>query len=137
MKDINNELVARFDSYTKTAFKHCLSHIRQKRNKLSDNETALDIETLNFASEDYYDFEENHVAVMDFDVIIKNDLLFELLNTMEQQQRDVIFLSACQKWSDKKIGEQLNLSRAKVQRIKSKVTGYLKKNMTGDDMHEK
>ena len=59
---------------------------------------------------DDYDFLENKVVVMNFKMTIKNDLLYEVLSSMEQQQRDIIYLSLCEDLSDREIGEKLKLS---------------------------
>ena len=85
---------------------------------------------------DDYDFLENKVVVMDFKMTVKNDLLYEVLNSMEQQQRDIIYLSLCEDWSDREIGEKLKMSRAKVQRIKQKLKKEIYEVMTGGIKHE-
>lgn len=86
-----------------------------KTEVLTDNLYFLEKETY-----DDYSFMENQIVVMDFNMTVKNDLLYEVLNTMEQNQRDIIYMSLCEKMSDQKIGEKLNMSRSKVKRIKQK-----------------
>ena len=85
---------------------------------------------------DDYDFLENKVVVMDFKMTVKNDLLYEVLKSMEQQQRDIIYLSLCEDLSDREIGEKLKMSRAKVQRIKQKLKKEIYDVMTGGKKHE-
>ena len=136
MKD-NKDIVERFDSYTKTSFRHCLYHIYLKRNKQQDNETIIDIDECSFINEDNYDFIENRVKVMGYDMIIRNDLLYEALKALEQYQRDIIYLSLCKGMSDLKIGTMMNMSRSKVQRIKVKVSKQLREKMIGDDYNGK
>lgn len=80
---------------------------------------------------DNYVFLENTVVVMDFKMTVKNDLLYEVLNSMEQQQRDIVYLSLCKDMSDKKIGEKLKLSRSSVQRIKQNMKKRIYDAMTG------
>ena len=80
---------------------------------------------------DDYDFLENKVVVMNFKMTVKNDLLYEVLSSMEQQHRDIIYLSLCEDLSDREIGERLKLSRAKVQRIKQKLKKEIYNVMTG------
>lgn len=72
-------------------------------------------------SYDNYDFLENKVIVMDFKMTVKNDLLYEVLNSLEQHQRDIIYLSMCEEMSDMEISKKLKMSRSKVQRIKQKL----------------
>ena len=81
--------------------------------------------------EDDYSFLENFVRVMDFNMMVKNDLLYEALNSMEQKHRDIVFLSLCENWSDKRIGKRLNMSRSSVQRIKKRLHDELRKKLVG------
>lgn len=85
---------------------------------------------------DTYNFLENTVVVMDFKMTIKNDLLYEVLSSMEQQQRNIVYLSLCKDMSDKKIGEKLKLSRSSVQRIKQSMKKRIYDAMTGGSKHE-
>ena len=80
---------------------------------------------------DEYDFLENNIVVLDFKMTVKNDLLYEVLNSMEQHQRDIVYLSFCEEWSDRKIGIALNMSRSKVQRIKQQMKREIYEAMTG------
>lgn len=82
---------------------------------------------------DEYDFLENEVIVLDFKLTIKNDLLYEVLNAMEQHQRDIVYLSLCEELSDRKIGIMLNMSRSKVQRIKQQMKQEIYNVMTGGE----
>lgn len=85
---------------------------------------------------DEYDFLENNVAVLDFKMTVKNDLLYEVLNSMEQHQRDIVYLSLCEEWSDRKIGLILNMSRSKVQRIKQQMKREIYEAMMGEKKNE-
>ena len=67
---------------------------------------------------------------------VKNDLLYEVLNSMEQQQRDIVYLSLCKDMSDKKIGEKLKMSRSSVQRIKQSMKRRIYDAMTGGSKNE-
>ena len=106
---------------------------KKQRERELLTEELFDVETV---SCDEYDFLENKVVVMDFKMTVKNDLLYEVLNSMEQQQRDIIYLSLCEDWSDREIGEKLKMSRAKVQRIKQKLKKEIYEVMTGGIKHE-
>lgn len=86
---------------------------------------------------DDYDFLENKVTVMNFEMTVKNDLLYDVLNTMEQQRRDIVYLSLCEEMSDRKIGEKLQMSRSKVQRIKQKMKIKIYNAMTGGTQNDK
>ena len=80
---------------------------------------------------DEYKFVENEILVLDFKMTVKNDLLYEVLNAMEQTHRDIIYMSLCEKMSDQQIGKKLNLSRSKVQRIKQKIKNEIYEAMSG------
>ena len=98
----------------------------QKREILTDENLIVDNEVY-----DDYDSLGNYVVVLDFKMTVKNDLLYEVLNSMEQHQRDIIYLSLCEDMSDKEIGNKLKMSRSKVQRIKQKLKNEIYNTMTG------
>ena len=104
---------------------------QEEREILSDENYVLESEVY-----DDYSFLENQIIVMDFKMTIKNDLLYEVLSSMEQQHRDIAYLSLCEDWSDSQIGERLNLSRSKVQRIKQKLKKEIYSVMTGGIQNE-
>jgi len=138
MREKYDEIVARFDTYAKTALRCCLYKIRNKRDKLDANEKPFTVEDIiEFISDDEHFIDENFINILDFDLMIKNDLLYESLRRLEKNHRDIIYLSICKEWSDKKIGDYMNMSRQKVQRIKVKVLETLRKNMIGDDFDGK
>jgi len=138
MREKYDEIVARFDTYAKTALRCCLYKIRNKRDKLDTNEKPFTVEDIiEFVSDDEHFIDENFINILDFDLMIKNDLLYESLRRLEKNHRDIIYLSICKEWSDKKIGDYMNMSRQKVQRIKVKVLETLRKNMIGDDFDGK
>jgi len=138
MREKYDEIVARFDTYAKTALRCCLYKIRNKRDKLDANEKPFTVEDIiEFVSDDEHFIDENFINILDFDLMIKNDLLYESLRRLEKNHRDIIYLSICKEWSDKKIGDYMNMSRQKVQRIKVKVLETLRKNMIGDDFDGK
>lgn len=99
---------------------------QEEREFLTDDNCVLESEVY-----DDYSFLENKVAVMDFKMTVKNDLLYEVLNAMEQHQRDIIYLSLCEEMSDQEIGKRLRMSRSKVQRIKQKLKDEIYSVMTG------
>ena len=99
---------------------------KQEREILTDEDYILETEVY-----DDYCFLENKVVVMDFKMTVKNDLLYEVLNAMEQHQRDIIYLSLCEEMSDQEIGRKLKMSRSKVQRIKQKLKEEIYSAMTG------
>jgi len=111
--------------------------IYRKNTKLNEREVLVDASFMvEKETYDDYSFLENKVVVMDFKMTVKNDLLYEVLNAMEQHQRDIIYLSLCEDMSDKEISEKLQMSRSKVQRIKQKLKNEIYDAMTGGSRNE-
>jgi len=118
MKSWNDSLTERFDSYMKKSLKNCKNHARKTEKNLEEHELLVCMEEQLYASSDSYHFLENKVQVMNFDMTVTNDLLYEALRVLEQHHRDIIYLSLCEEWSDKRISKQFNMSKSKVQRLK-------------------
>lgn len=135
MKLWNDSVSERFDSYMKKSLRRCLFRYREKNKLITDVEILSNDEIGVYSFEDL-DFFENRVRMLNLDIIIKNDLLYELLRSLEQYQRDIIYLSMCQNYTDREIGEKLNMSRSSVQRMKTKLRTYLKDKLTGGDTNE-
>lgn len=135
MKLWNDSVSERFDSYMKKSLRRCLFRYREKNKLITDVEVLSNDEIGTYSFEDM-DFFENRVRMLNLDIIIKNDLLYELLRSLEQYQRDIIYLSMCQNYTDREIGEKLNMSRSSVQRMKTKLRTYLKDKLTGGDANE-
>ena len=135
MKQWNDSVSERFDSYMKKSLRRCLFRYRKKNKLITDVEILNNDEIEVYYLEDF-DFFENHVQMLNFDIIIKNDLLYDLLRSLEQYQRDIIYLSMCQNYTDRDIGEKLNMSRSAVQRMRTKLRTYLKDKLTGGDANE-
>ena len=127
----------KFKKFIKVSLKNHQINIYKKSKILEETEILSDNSF--FTEEriyDEYSFLENQIIVMDFKMTIKNDLLYEVLSSMEQQHRDIAYLSLCEDWSDSKIGERLNISRSKVQRIKQKLKKEIYSVMTGGNENE-
>ena len=120
-----------------TSLRNCLYHIRLKNGERRKNEIPFETEELERVAvlEDFH-IDENYIDVLDFDLMIKNDLLFETLKRLDKHQRDIIYLSVCEEMSDREISEYIKMSRQKVQRIKTKVMKFLKEMMIGEETYE-
>ena len=137
MKD-ENLLVNKFKKKVKKALHNLKVDIYRKRLYQSDTEILSDeLVENNDEIIDDYDFLENHVTVMNFKMTVKNDLLYEVLSSMQQYQRDVVYLSFCEKMSDPKIGDKLKISRSNVQRTKQSMKKQIYDAMTGGSRNEK
>lgn len=130
-------IVNQFKKKVRVSLYNLRINIHKADNKKKEREILTD-ETYLLESEVYddYNFLENKVVVMDFKMTVKNDLLYEVLNAMEQHQRDIIYLSLCRDMSDQQIGERLKMSRSKVQRIKQKLKDEIYHAMMGGKKDE-
>lgn len=133
-----NLIVNQFKKKVSKALYNLKIDIYRKRLYQSDTEILSDeIVESNDEIIDDYDFLENYVTVMNFKMTIKNDLLYEVLSSMQQYQRDVVYLSFCEKMSDQKIGDRLKISRSNVQRTKQSMKKQIYDAMTGGSRNEK
>lgn len=130
----NTIIVNRFKKFIRVSLQNQAINLHKKQSRIKKMEKELEEYTLyDEAVYDEYSFLENFVRVMDFNMMIKNDLLYEAMNSMEQKHRDIIFLSFCESWSDKRIGKELNMSRSSVQRTKKRLYDELKRTLIGGD----
>ena len=124
--------INRFKKFIRVSLQNHSINLYKKHSRLRKTETGLEDAILfDEAVYDEYSFLENFVKVMDFNMMIKNDLLYEALKSMEQKHRDILFLSLFENWSDKRIGKKLNMSRSNVQRIKKRLHDELRKKLVG------
>lgn len=125
-------IVNRFKKYVRVSMNNFRINIYKaqtrlmKREILSDDAQIIEEETY-----DDYDFLENKIAVMNFKMTIKNDLLYEVLNSMEQLHRNIVYLSLCENVSDNEIGKKLKMPRSTVQYVKQKLKKEIYDAMTG------
>lgn len=96
--------------------------------KESDLDDALMIEV---DMEDEFSFLDNHVSMLGRQIPFKNDLLYEILRSMTQQERDILFLGYCCGWSDQKIADHMQMSRSAVQRIRKRAFEELQDKLIG------
>ncbi len=133
----NIAFLNKFKNFIRISLKNHRNDIYRKDRMLKEQEVLSDNPFfIEEAVYDDYSFLENQIVVMDFKLRLKNDLLFEVLTSIEQQHRDIVYLSLCEGWSDSKIGKKLNLSRSKVQRIKQKLKKEIYSVMTGGIQNE-
>lgn len=130
----NTIIVNRFKKFIRVSLQNHSINLHKKHSRLKELEIELEDAMLyDEAVYDEYSFLENFVRVMDFNMMIKNDLLYEALRSMEQRHRDIVYLSLCESWSDKQIGQKFNMSRSSVQRIKKRLHDELKRKLVGGE----
>ena len=107
--------VLQFKRLVRIALHNLSVDLLRKYDRLGERETDLDDGIMIEADmEDAFAFLENHVPVLDIQMLVKDDLLYEILMDMTQQQRDVLYLHYCRGWSDETISKQMQMSRASV-----------------------
>lgn len=125
-------VVNRFKKYVRISMNNFRINIYKAHIRLMKREiSADDVLIVEEETYDDYDFLENKVAVMDFKMTVKNDLLYEVLNSMEQLHRNIVYLSLCENVSDNEIGKKLKMPRSTVQYIKQKLKKEIYDAMTG------
>ena len=114
--------VLQFKRLVRIALHNLSVDLLRKYHRLEERETDLDDGIMIEAdTEDAFAFLENHVPVLDIQMLVKDDLLYEILMEMTQQQRDVLYLHYCRGLSDDIISKQMQMSRASVQRMRSRL----------------
>ena len=114
--------VLQFKRLVRIALHNLSVVLLRKYNRVTERETDLDDGIMIEADmEDAFAFLENHVPVLDIQMLVRDDLLYEILMEMTQQQRDVLYLHYCRGWSDDAISKQMQMSRASVQRMRSRL----------------
>lgn len=127
-------VVKRFKKYIRVSLGNSSINLWKSRKKKTDSELLKsEVFFVEKETSEEYGFLENSVKVMGFNMIIKNDLLYETLKGLEQKHRDIIYLSCCEDWSDMKIGRKFNVPRSTIQYIKSKLKKEIYKKLSGDD----
>lgn len=125
-------IVKQFKKLIGISLKNESINLHAKRCRINDHEMLRDeIVLLEDEVDEGYSFIENRVKVMNFDMIVKNDLLYAVLISWQQRHRDIIYLSLCEQWSDNRIGQKLKIPRSTVQRIKKQLQEELKCKLSG------
>ena len=65
-------------------------------------------------SMDEYTAEEEMFRVLDYDVVVKDDLICEVLKTLPEKKRNVILLSFFMDMTDTEIAKRMNLVRSTI-----------------------
>jgi RNA polymerase sigma factor (sigma-70 family) len=133
-----NVIVKQFKKLISISLKNESINLHARYCRIQEHEVLSD--EIAFFDENINDaaiFIENRVKVMNFDMIVKNDLLYAVLSSWKQRHRDIIYLSFCEQWSDNQIGELLKMSRSNVQRIKKRLQKELESKLIGGSGEDK
>ena len=83
-------------------------------------------------TEDHYFAIEQAFNVLGLEVAVIDDVIAKALESLSDRKRDIILLSYFLDFSDREIGNKLNMFRATVQYQRSQALQQLKKIMEGD-----
>lgn len=120
-----------FDSFCKKVLKnaardhHKAAHRRYTREISIDSLNHHDLEQLYVF--DTYFAAEYIFAVLDYDVVVTDEVLAQALNRLQPRKRTIILLSYFLDMPDREIGEALHMIRASVQYQRTRSLTELKK----------
>lgn len=127
------EIISKFDLYIKKSLKNELRHRirdmkRRKDRVICFSDLSESDEKKLFCVDQYpSDIFEEKIDAQIFDVIIRNELLFEALKSINPRARDIIFLKFWGDMTDKEIGKLLKMNRVSVTNSKNNALNKLRK----------
>lgn len=125
-----------FDSFCKKVLKHeardYYDELKRQRNRevIFSDLSEKEINQL-YTNDKYFDTEQNF-NVLGLDVIVTDDVIAEVLQSLSERKRDIILLYYFFELSDREIGDKLNMLRATVQYQRTSTLRQLKNLMKGD-----
>ncbi len=123
--------VAAFDIYCKKCLKFKLIRYINQQNKLNKQEFLTDvIEVFERNGNEEIELSKK-LKVMNFEIDIANELLYDALQNIKQRNVDILYLSACENMSDCEISRILKIPRRTVQYIRVTSQAKIRK-MMGD-----
>jgi len=136
------EIISKFDTYIKKSLKnelrHCIRDAKRERDKVVSfsNLTKSEENTL-YISEEYPSekFEEKIETEL-FDVIIRDELLYEVLKKLKPKSRNIILLKYWFEMTDYEVGQLLDMKRDAVVQHRNRTLSNLKRKieeMQNDD----
>lgn len=125
-----------FDSFCKKVLKHeardYYDELKRQRNRevIFSDLSEKEINQL-YTNDKYFDTEQNF-NVLGIDVIVTDDVIAEVLQSLSERKRDIILLYYFLELSDREIGDKLNMLLATVQYQRTSTLRQLKNLMKGD-----
>lgn len=125
-----------FDSFCKKVLKHeardYYDELKRQRNRevIFSDLSEKEINQI-YTNDKYFDIQQNF-NVLGLDVIVTDDVITEVLQSLSERKRDIILLYYFLELSDREIGDKLNMLRATVQYQRTSTLRQLKNLMKGD-----
>ena len=119
-----------FDSFCKKILKNearnCYDEIKRRRDKEVSFSELSEQELEQLSTSDKYFVAEQIFNVLDYAVIVNDELIAEALRNLPERNRDIILLHYFLDLSDGEIGQKLNLIRTTVQYQRTSTLRQLK-----------
>lgn len=86
---------------------------------------------------DQYDIDNVYFQVLNYDVVVKDTLIAEALNTLSERKRNIILMAYFMDMSDTEIANELNLVRSTIYDHRKRSLELLKEKLEGYTDEEK
>lgn len=129
-----------FDSFCKKTLKNearnaYIDFNRTRAKEVSFSELSKSELDQLFTTDTHFETEHSF-RVLDYDVVVTNDLVVMLLEQLPKKKRDIMLLSYFLELTDREIGEVLNLIRTTVQYQRTSALKKLRKMIEEGDIDE-
>ncbi|MBQ5869660.1 MAG: sigma-70 family RNA polymerase sigma factor [Lachnospiraceae bacterium] len=129
MRD-ETDVMKMFSAYVRISLKNCsLNYIRKERRRKAHEVLSPDLDGKYYTMQDDFPTQNNVLEIMDSAICIRQDLLYDVLRSMEKRRREVAYMSFGLGMSDQKIAETMQIPRSTVQRIKKQALEELREKM--------
>ena len=129
MRD-ETDVMKMFSAYVRISLKNCsLNYIRKERRRKAHEVLSPDLDGKYYTMQDDFPTQNHVLQIMDSAICIRQDLLYDVLRSMEKRRREVAYMSFGLGMSDQKIAEIMQIPRSTVQRIKKQALEELREKM--------
>ena len=129
MRD-ETDVMKMFSAYVRISLKNCsLNYIRKERRRKAHEVLSPDLDGKYYTMQDDFPTQNHVLQIMDSAICIRQDLLYDVLRSMEKRRREVAYMSFGLGMSDQKIAETMQIPRSTVQRIKKQALEELREKM--------
>lgn len=123
----------RFEAYCEKAMEYHAKKVLRSEYRWRSRFTGfsdLGKRELNYCkSHDNYDVFASWLILGNRRIKIENDMLYEVLMSLPERRLEIIILSYFYDWTDKRIGEKLNLKRSSIQYNRAKTLLLIKERL--------
>ena len=129
MRD-ETDVMKMFSAYVRISLKNCsLNYIRKERRRKAHEILTSNLDGKYYTMQDDFPTQNHVLQIMDSAICIRQDLLYDALQAIEKQKREVAYLSFGLGLSERKIAETMRISKSTVHRLKSEALSELRDRM--------